>query len=354
MTGWAVLGTGTVSHRWAAGLRTLRGGETLVAVGSRDPGRAAEFAVRHGGRAMSYEDAVTAPGVEAVYVATPTTEHEEHALLSIAAGKAVLVEKPFAADAAAGRRMATAARAAGVFCMEAMWTRFLPMMDTAKALIGSGALGEVRAMSASFMGSDVPDSARSQFDAGRGGGALLQRGVYPLSLARYLLGPADVISATLRMGATGVDEDVAVLLRHAGGAISTLSASLRAQGPNSIQVSGTHGILEIGPPCYRPYRAALRRVEPRGGNAAGLRGRWRDHPVVNSVVQFLPVSLLDRRQAIRKHYTGNGYHYQVAEVTRRLLLGELESPVMPLGESLEILMLVDRIRSLAPTVDGGR
>jgi predicted dehydrogenase len=123
--------------------------------------------------------AVTPADVAAVYVATPAALHEEHALMAIAAGTAVLVEKPLAHNAAAALRIAEAARAAGVFAMEAMWTRFLPLTVTLHDRLTAGALGEPRAFAAEFMGSDRPDAGTSRFDPVQGG-ALLHRGVYPV------------------------------------------------------------------------------------------------------------------------------------------------------------------------------
>lgn len=347
MTGWAILGTGVVSSRFAAGLSALGDAARIVAVASRDPAKAQAFAARHGGVASDYAGAVATSGVDAVYIATPPTLHEAHAMLAIAAGKAVLIEKPFASDADAARRIVEAARAAGVFCMEAMWTRFMPMIGEAKARIAAAALGEIRALSGSFMGSDQPDAAASLFDPARGGGALLHRGIYPLSLARMLLGPAELTAATARIGETGVDEDCALVLRHQTGAISTVTASLRAPGPNRLAISGTHGMLELQAPVFRPFRARLIRVTPRSGGTGGGGGqlsKLRDSAFAQRLQQRLPAGLLAREKTLFQPYSGNGYQYEAAEVALRLAQGETESPLMPLDESVEILRLVDAAR----------
>lgn len=355
MTGWAILGTGAVSARVAAGLAPLGDAARIVAVASRDPENARAFAAAHGGTPAGYAEAVAMPGVEAVYVATPPSLHEEHALMAIAAGRAVLIEKPFATDAAAAARIAAAARAARVFCMEAMWTRFMPMVAEARARIAAGALGEVRALSGGFMGSDVPDPSASLFDPARGGGALLHRGIYPLSLARMLLGPAELASATARIGATGVDEDCTLVLRHDSGAISTLRASLRAPGPNRLAISGTRGLLELETPVYRPFRARLGTLTPRAGGTggggtggearSGRLARLRDSALAQGLQQRLPAGLLSRGRTLFRPYAGNGYHYEFAEVARCLAAGEGESPLMPLDESIDILRLADAARA---------
>jgi predicted dehydrogenase len=355
MTGWAILGTGQVSERFAAGLRQLGPAARIVATASRDPANARAFAARHGGQAVDdYAAALALPGVEAAYVATPPALHEAHALLAIAAGRAVLVEKPFASDAAAAARIRDAARAAGVFCMEAMWTRFLPMIAEAQARLAAGALGEIRALEASFMASDRPDPGASLFDAARGGGSLLHRGIYAVSLARMLLGPATLAAAAGRIGATGVDEDCTLVLRHQGGALSTLRASLRAPGPNRLVISGTHGQLVLDAPLFRPFRARITPATPRGGGSGGGRtggGRLaalRDSALLQRAQQAIPAALRDRLEKTRviaRPYAGNGYHYEAAELADCLAAGRGESARMPLDDSVEILALIDAARA---------
>lgn len=361
MTGWAIFGTGAVSERWVAGLAPLGEATKIIAVASRDPANARAFAARHGGTAADYADALAVPGVDAVYVATPPSLHEDHALMAIAAGKAVLIEKPFAADAAAAQRIAEAARAAGVFCMEAMWTRFMPLLAEAQARLAAGAIGEIRALEASFMGSDLPDPQASLFDPARGGGALLHRGIYPLSLARMLLGPATLASATARIGETGVDEDCTLVLRHDGGAISTLRASLRAPGPNRLVISGTRGMLTLEAPVYRPFRARLSQAKPRAGGTGGGRGKaggrlsgLRDSAFAQGLQQRLPAGWLARATTLFRPYKGNGYHYEVAELARCRAAGLTESPRMPLDESIGILRLMDAARAEFTSTGEGR
>lgn len=349
MAGWAILGTGAVSVRFAAGLASLGNAARIVAVASREESNAMAFATRYGGAVADYAGAVEMPGVDAVYVATPPALHEIHALLAIAAGKAALIEKPFAIDSAAASRIVDSARTAGVFCMEAMWTRFMPILAEAQAQVASGVLGELRTLSASFMGSDLPDPTVSLFDPELGGGALLHRGIYPLSLARMLLGPAEVVGATARIGDTGVDEDCTVLLRHSHGCLSTLTASLRAPGPNSLVLAGTRGALEVEAPIYRPFRARLSRVNPTASGKSGLRGgRWsarRDSALVQGLRQLVPATLLTHRKRLFRPYVGNGYHYEAAEVELRLARGDIESPLLPLDESVDIARLMDAARA---------
>lgn len=344
---WAILGTGAVSDSMARALAG-QGGRVAVAA-SRRAERAEGFARRHGARAASYEDAAADPEVRAVYIATPPSAHEGHALAAIAAGKAVLIEKPFALDAAAAARIAEGARAAGVFCMEAMWTRFQPLIGDIRARIAGGEIGAVRQVHGAFCGADIADPAASLFDPARGGGALMHRGVYPLSLARHLLGPVSEVQAMARIGDTGVDEDCALTLRHQGGALSILRASLSSNGPNGMVIQGTRGTIRLAAPIYRPPAARLFATTPRaGGSNAGGAGGLRSDPRVHALWQRLgPVvrALKPGGRRIMAPYAGTGYGHQIAAVHAALAAGATESPVMPLAESVEIMGLVDAARA---------
>jgi predicted dehydrogenase len=349
---WAILGTGPVARKFALALRLIPGAE-VAAVASRDPKNARAFAAALGGRpAESYAAAVAGHGgatddVDAVYVATPPALHEDHAQAAIAAGRAVLVEKPLAADAAAARRIAAAAEAAGVFAMEAMWTRFLPLVLAVRARIAAGAIGEVRGFDGAFLAATRPDAGIH--DPARGGGALLDRGVYPVSLARFLLGPVAETKAMARLGPGGVDEDAALVLRHACGALSTVRASLRTAGAGATTIWGTEGTIRLSGPVWRPTGAVLTPVRAGGGMAPPAR--------FEALRETAPAQALSRRveplkrlvrgrgQAIGAPLAGSGYQYQAAEVMACVRRGATGSALMPMGESVEILEIVDAARA---------
>ncbi len=348
---WAILGSGPVARKFTLGLRQAPdAAATLVA--SRDPAKAEAFARDLGLRAAaSYEAAAGSGEIDAVYIATPPSSHRALALAAIAAGKPVLVEKPFAANAADAEAIVEAARSAGVFCMEAMWTRFLPLVTHLKALIAEGAIGEARSFSGSFGAATPPEPGASLFDPAQGGGALLHRGVYPLSLACHLLGPAQEFESLATLGATGVDEDSMLLLRHAGGALSTVQASLTSAMPTDCVIQGTAGMIHVAAPIYRPFRLALASVPPRGREAPGaLRAEaLKEGHALQSAQQRLSglVGLIRGRRTRRvlRPYAGNGYHYQAEELMRCLREGRTESAVMPLDESLALVRLMERARA---------
>lgn len=347
---WAILGTGPVARKFVLDLQALKGVAEVRCVASRDPENARRFA-RDLGVAEAVRDyaAAAAADVDALYIATPPAQHEDHALLGIAAGKAVLVEKPFALDAAAAGRIAAAAEAAGVFCMEAMWTRFQPLPGLIRDKVAAGAIGSLRGFEAHFMAANRPDPGVSLFDPARGGGALMHRGIYPLSLARFLLGPVVRQTAEAVIGETGVDEDCALVLRHASGAVSTLRASLRTGGPEGAVLYGTGGTLYIEGPIWRPTGAVLHPARP-AGPPGGLR-RFEAFRETGTGLRIGAAAARLRRvlrpagTRIAAPFAGNGYRHEAEAVMQALAEGRREDPRMPLAESVELMALIDAARA---------
>ena len=353
--GWAILGTGAVSRSFALGLRHSAFDARPVAVASRTLANAERFARDFDvpGASDDYEAACASPAADAVYVATPPAAHEAHAAMAIAARKPVLVEKPFAADAGAARRIVDAARSAGVFCMEAMWTRFLPLTRCVQRMVESGAVGEVRACAGSFSAATRPDGGTGIFRAGDGGGALMYRGVYPLSLACLAMGPAIEARALAAFGETGVDEDTAVACRHRNG-VSTLHASLRTDAANDFRIMGTTGEIHVESPIHSPVRLRYRPVVPRGApEPGGSRApRIRAGRLARGSIRRARRALDALRgrggRTIARRFAGNGYHYEADELMRSVRAGRIESGVLSLDDSLIVMEALDKARASWP------
>jgi predicted dehydrogenase len=349
---WGVLGAGRVARDFAEGLRALPDAD-LVAVASRTPATAEAFASELRPRRVhrTYEDVVRDDEVEVVYVATPHHLHVEHCLLSLDHGKPVLCEKPFAVDAAGARRVIARARQQRLFCMEAMWMRFMPVVQEARDIIQGGAIGDVLMLTADF-GVPAPVDPHSRFfDPAMGGGALLDRGVYTVSLASMLLGSPATVASQATIGRTGVDEQVAVVLGYPNGQLALLSASLRTYSANEAVAMGTRGAVRLHPPFYRPYRLSVTTfTEPRLGT--GTAGGWKQQLKQRARRSRLVLGLYERvkplvrrGRTVTRRIEGNGYNYEAAEVMRCLRAGELESAVMPLDETLRIMETLDEARS---------
>jgi len=352
MTRWGILGTGSMSAAFVRALDTLPEAAT-VAVGSRNLASARDFAARSGiARAHgSYDDLLSDPEVDLVYVGTVNSTHRELCLRSLDAGKPVLCEKPFTLNAAEARAVVERAREKRLFCMEAMWTRFLPAVARLKAMVDGGEVGEARLFSASLGYPYADDPAGRQFNRALGGGALLDLGVYPISLACYLFGRPESVVGRASMTPTGVDSTEAIILVHPGGRISTLCSGLITLMPNEAIVMGTRGLIRLHEPLFRPDRLTIETmapITPGGGGAGGGRLAWiKEVAAVRAIaarVKPMLATLRGRTRRVSAPPLGNGYPHQAIEAMRCVREGRLESPIMPLDESVAILEVMDELR----------
>ncbi len=322
---WGFLGTGSIAAIVADDL-ALVGGAGRHAVASRSGQRAADFAAAHGfGRSYgSYAELLADPEVDVVYVATPHAQHHMVTSAVLAAGKPALVEKAFACTAAAARDLVRQAGEAGVFMMEAMWTRFIPSTVQLRRWLADDAVGHVRQVHAD-LGFIAPyDPAHRLFDPAQGGGALLDLGVYPVSFAQMVLGTPTAVQALGVLADNGVDVEDGLLLGHHGGAQAVLSVSLTSDSPGRAVVVGTKGRITVEPRFHHSARVVLER------------------PGHDPLVAEPPMS-------------GRGYTHQMAHVAQCLAEGLLESPVMPLADTLAVMDTLDRALDQvgAPHVDEG-
>ncbi|WBB66184.1 Gfo/Idh/MocA family oxidoreductase [Micromonospora sp. WMMD812] len=315
MTRWGILATGHIAGRFAEDLRLAPGAE-LVAVGSRTLETAKRFADRHGAaRAYgSWAELAADPEVDVVYVATPHAAHHEAAMTCLAAGRAVLLEKPFTLDLATSTELIETARAGGVFLMEAMWMRTNPLILRMVQLIAEGAIGTVTSVQADFgVAGPFPPEHRMRARV-LGGGALLDLGVYPLSLAHLLLGVPQHVRSWAKLSPEGVDENTGVVLGYDTGAVATLSCGILGATPLVASVTGTAGRIDLPAPFFRPPSLILHRsgAEP---------------------------------ETVAADLTGGGYQHEAVEVQRCLAAGLTESPLVPHSTTLEIMTLLDTIRA---------
>ena len=311
---WGILGPGRIARKFALALEEVEGAH-LVAVASRSRERAEAFAREHAVPAAhgSYEALASDGNVDAVYVATPHPFHEPHTVLCLRGGKHVLCEKPFALNAVQAERMIQVARETDRLLMEAMWTRFLPAIARVRELVRDGAIGELRLLTADF-GFRAPfDPGSRLFDPNLGGGALLDLGVYPLSLASMLLGDPLAIETMAHLGTTGVDEEEVLLLRHERDGLAVLVASSRLETPCEAHLRGTGGAIHIP-------------------------SRW------HAATRFT-LTTGDTPETVELPPRGGGFCHQVEAFHELIHGGHRDSPVMPLAESLAIMRSMDTIRS---------
>ena len=348
MIRWGFLGCGLVAHDVAEDF-ALVGEATIHAVAARRIESARAFSQRFGVPVVhdSLDALLGDPDIDIVYIATPHHLHRDHCLAALRAGKPTLCEKPFTTDAASAAEVIDAAREQGLFCMEAMWTRFFPAIRRIKALTGAGELGELQWLSADFGYPTWRDPASRFFDPSQAGGALLDRGVYALSLAQHLLGEPEAIATLATHGETGVDEQSACLLRFPNGALAQLGATLNGLTGNTAILTGTKGRLQILEPFYRPERFAIEYASAAEPAGRGGGSRLARHPALKKLRRRLAPVLKARLRGQRytHRWPGNGYQFEIAEACRCLREELTESPVMPLADTLAVMRMIDTIRS---------
>ncbi|MGH7644433.1 MAG: Gfo/Idh/MocA family protein [Gemmatimonadales bacterium] len=313
MLSWGILGPGFVASRAVApAMRAC--GHDLVVVGSRSLARARTFASAQGVRKArgSYEEVVSDPDVEAVYIALPNDLHERWTVAALEAGKHVLCEKPLSLDAESAIRMATAAARSDRTLAEAVMTRFHPRTIALLELVRGGGIGAVRLIQATFaFPMRVADNYRARPE--HGGGALLDVGLYPTAAVRWLTGEEpDVVRAEQRRWATGVDGTTAALLGFKSGVLASVHASFDSAEHQHLEIVGTDATLRVP----RPFTA------------------WRDEPAV-----------ILRGTETLGTWQADPYERMVAAfadtVTGRA------APLLPVEDSVKTANLLDWIRAAA-------
>jgi predicted dehydrogenase len=341
-----------IASHFAEGLADAPGAE-LAAVASRSPGKADAFAAATGAKRAhgSYESLASDPDVDIVYVATPNSDHFARSVMMLEGGKAVLCEKPFALDAGETRKVIALAQQKRLFCMEAMWMRFMPAVQEFAGRVRDGAIGDARAATIELGHPMTFDPTHRVFDAALGGGALLDLGVYAVSLALLLFGPVTRVRSQVTLAPNGVDDHVTALLGHADGRQSTIGASLRARLSNGASVSGTTAWARLHEPLYRPDAFTIATAAPMtaGGGGSRVVARAQKSAMLRGAVHELrslvPPALRGGGRTVRRRYRGNGYCHEAIEAMRCLRAKQTESPIMPLSETLRVMEVLDAIRA---------
>ena len=310
---WGILGPGNIAKKFAAGLAAAPGA-IAYSIGSRDLGRARAFADEYGFEKAygSYAELAADPDTDIIYVATPHPQHEEAVILCLNAKKAVICEKPFAANARQASRMIECAKENGVFLMEAMWTRFLPTICKVRELIKGGAIGKVLHVGAEFGFRAEANPKSRLFNPDAAGGSLLDVGVYNISFCNMIYRKQpDRIQSHLALGATGVDEATSVIFNYCGGQSASLYSAIRTSTTHDASIYGEDGYIKL--PAY-----------------------WHGDTVL--------LNNKDGAQEFKLPMESTGFQYEAIEAMSCLGKGLAQSPVMPLSDTLAVIELLDKIR----------
>jgi predicted dehydrogenase len=310
---WGIISTGGIARTFVNDLQYTESG-VAVAVGSRTMEAANTFADRFNiaHRYGSYEELVSDPDVDAVYVGTPHPMHLANAKLALEHGKPVLVEKAFTMTAKEAIELIEVARAKNLFLMEAMWTRCLPHVAAVNELIAAGEIGDVVAVEADHGQHFDYDPASRWFSPELGGGALLDLGVYPVSFASMLLGTPSRMVTMIDLAPTGVDRQVSMIFGYDNGAQAYLNTTTDAKTPTTATISGTKARIEIDGDFYAPSA-------------------------------FSVITQAGEARRFEFATQGRGLHFEASEVARCIRNGLLESPLMPLDETVSIMKTMEAV-----------
>ena len=312
---WGFLGAGSIASRFGTGFQEIKGGK-ILAIGSRTDSRRQALADRFGipRQYGTYEELVADPDIDVIYVATPHNFHHEHSILALEAGKAVLCEKPFTINLREAAEVVAVARQRDLFLMEAMWTRYIPLIREVKRMVKDGEIGDLTLMVADFGGRGTEPYRGRIGDPALGGGALLDLGVYPVSLASYLFETAPTHIETLAHLQGGIDVRGGMLFGYPAGQMAICYSSVGDNTPQEAILMGTKGQIRIPSPF------------------------WLNNTCVVSVDG-------QETRTVETELIGNGFAHEAIEVNRCLQAGLKESPDMTLNETLDIMGTLDNIRS---------
>ena len=311
---WGILGAGKIAGKFATGLKNVENAH-LYAVASRSKEKAKDFAKTNDVEKYfgSYEEMLQDENLDVVYIATPHVFHHQQTLLCLKHKKAVLCEKPFAMNRKQVAEMIATAQAENCFLMEAMWTQFLPHFKYVQQVVNSGKYGKIRNLKADF-GFPAPfDAEKRLFNKKLGGGSLLDIGIYPVFIALSLLGKPNKIKATAKIGKTGVDENCQVLFKYDRKVEAELNSSILEKTPTTALIQLEKATIHINSRFHEP--SSVRIQTPDGEELKEFE--------VNT----------------------NGYNFEAQHVQEMLSQGRIESTEMSWKKSLDLIELLDEIRS---------
>jgi predicted dehydrogenase len=311
---WGIIGAGNIAGKFTADLDLLPQAR-LAAIASRSADRASAFAKEH--RIPKWYDEWDAiagdPEIDIVYVATHHPFHYENTRACLEAGKAVLCEKPFTMNRRELEQLVPIAREKKVFLMEAIWTRFLPSTRKVLEIMDSGDLGRLTNVYADFGFRLEYDHAHRLYDPARGGGVLLDLGIYPVFISQLMAGPPSSIQATARFAPSGVDHSCNMVFEHENEVVSSLNCTLESDSPVEANLLFENGWIRMESWWLTPGPISIRQEGRKPRN-------------------------------LRFRVPGNGYTYEAVEVMKCLDKGLTESPSLPLDFSLNLMGTLDAVR----------
>ncbi|MEY3956079.1 MAG: UDP-N-acetyl-2-amino-2-deoxyglucuronate dehydrogenase [Bacteroidota bacterium] len=314
---WGIVACGGIARKFADDLAFVKDGY-LAAVSSRDISRAQEFASHYGPEVKcfgSYEAMLSSGEIDVVYIASPHGLHHEHTLLCLNAGLPVLCEKAFAINSKQVAEMIKTARDKKIFLMEALWTRFHPSIVKLQEILASGVIGDIVHLAADF-GFHAPyDPEARWFNPALTGGSLLDIGIYPLFISKFVLGNPLEMKATGVMAPSGVDMNTSIALKYSSGVTATLFSTFATKTDTTCEIHGTKGKIH-------------------------MHSRFHETKGITVTIHETEEETFYETERL-----GWGYSYEAEAVQADLRAGRTENALMTHAFSTELMALLDEIRA---------
>ena len=312
---WGIVGTGGIANAFANDLQYLKN-HIVESVLSREMKTAKKFA-------ENYKDCrpydkeklfFTDRDIDAIYIATPNTLHAHQSIEALKHKIPVLCEKPFAMNSKEINQMISASRDNSTALLEAMWMRYLPHINFLRTILKENHIGEIHSLYACH-GQNLTNIKNPRlWTKELGGGALLDLGIYVVSLSQMILGTPKNILAKSIFTKEGVDAKTSMIFEYEKGQIANLSCTMYDSQPNRAVISGKEGYIEINPTFYAPTTIRV---------------------------------ISNNRKEIRfaENYIGHGLREQALEMQNCIINNNIESKKMTHSDSISVMKIMDRVRN---------
>ncbi len=311
---WGIIGPGRIARKFAECINALPN-SNVQAIASRSAKDINQLVSKMHAQVgyQSYEELVQDKNIDAIYIATPHRFHYDNAMLCLEHSKPALVEKAFTVNALEAEKLSLEAKKKGIFLMEAMWTRFLPVYQQVERWLKGGRIGEVQLATSSLGFVARRDLKDRLLNPALAGGAVLDLGVYAMAVTQFIFHNAPVsIKAQGYIGESGVDEAISASLDYGEGRFSQFACTFLTRPSMKVEIFGTKGEITI-------------------------------HPVYNSA-EGATLKINRREKSVRLPHRINGFEFQIEEVQRCIKAGKLESSLMPISDTIDNLHVLDEVR----------
>jgi len=311
---WGIIGCGNIAHTFAKSIAHCADAQ-LIGAASTSKQRANEFATHYSIKGYeSYQALMQCPNIDAIYIANTHDQHFQSIAQCLLHNKHVLSEKPITVNAQQLKNLTALAEQKNCFLMEGVWMRFLPAIIKLEQLLSQAAIGKVHTVQANFSLPGTFANTHRLMNPNTAGGALLDLGIYPLSIADVVFNKApEKISSFVHKADTGVDARNITMLDYGNGQFAQLSSALEQNGPTEACITGEHGFIRI------PWFVGAKGLELH---------------INGQAIQHFDYPFSD----------DENFKFEIDHVTECILNKQIQSSILPLSTSLRVMTMMDSLR----------